>query len=161
MESIFEHTGKELNWVGVKQTGFVLLDVQTSIAELLVQGTFGSNAEGKCADGSWKFRRVGMLKNGISVQESSSGKQLAVFKKNFSNPNGTLEFIGEKKYTVKRNYLMTEYDLLDEKELFVSYRYPQGTVFIHPSAAKSPEMPLMVLFLGYLVIMQRIDASSA
>ena len=161
MESIFEHTGKELNWVGDKKTGFILLDVQASLAELLVQGIFGSNAEGKCADGSWKFRRVGMLKNSISVQESSSGKQLAVFKKNFSNPNGTLEFIGGTKYTVKRNYLMTEYDLLQEKEFLISYRYPQGTVFIHPAAAKSPEMPLMVLFLGYLVIMQRIDASSA
>jgi hypothetical protein len=161
MESIFEHTGKELNWVGVKQSGFVLMDVQASIAELMVQGIFGSNAEGKCADGSWKFNRVGMLKNGISVQESSGGKQMAVFKKNFSNPNGILEIIGGKKYTVKRNQLMTEYDLLDEKELLISYRYPQGTVFIHPSAAKLSEMPLMVIFLGYLVIMQRIDASSA
>ena len=161
MESIFEHTGKELNWVGDKKTGFILLDVQASLAELLVQGIFGSNAEGKCADGSWKFRRVGMLKNSISVQESSSGKQLAVFKKNFSNSNGTLEFSRGKKYTVKRNNLMTEYDLLEEKELLISYRYPQGTVFIHPAAAKAPEMPLMVNFLGYLVIMQRIDASSA
>ena len=35
VESIIEHAGKELNWVGVRKTDFVLLDVQTSIAELL------------------------------------------------------------------------------------------------------------------------------
>ena len=160
METIFKHNEKELNWVGDRKTGFVLMDGQTCIAELQVQGIFGSNAEGKCAEGSWKFKRVGMLKNGISVQESSSGKQLAVFKKNFSNPNGTLEFSRGKKFTVKRNYLMTEYDLLEEKEVLISYRFPQGTVIIH-SAANEPELPLMVSFLGYLVVMQHIDASAA
>ena len=162
MESIFEHIGKELNWTPVQNIGFVLHvhDVQTGIAVLQVQGAFGSKAEGKCSDGGWQFKRFGMLQNSISVQESGSNKQLAVFKKNKLNANGTLEFIGGKIVTVKRNALMTEYDLLQETELLVSYRHMQGRpqVLIQPAAANAPELPLMVLFLGYLVIMQRIDA---
>jgi hypothetical protein len=162
MGSIFEHIGKELNWTSVKNTGYVLHvhDCQTGIAILQVQGAFGSKAEGKCADGNWNFRRVGMLKNGISVQEISSGKELAVFKKK-SLSNSILEFVGGKKVTVKRNALMTEYDLMQDSEILVSYRHTQDRpqVYIHPTAANTPELPLIVIFLGYLMIMQRIDAN--
>lgn len=161
MENIFGYTGKELNWMPVKNIGYVLHvhDLQTSIAILGVQGAFGSKAEGKCANGSWKFKRVGMLQNSISVQESDSGRQLAVFKKR--GMGGVLEIAGGKKITVKRNALMTEYELLQENELLIHYCYKQDRpqVFIQPVAANVPELPWMVLFLGYLVIMQRIDAN--
>jgi hypothetical protein len=162
MENIFEHTGKELTWTLVNNIGYVLHvhDSQTDIAVLVVQGAFGSKAEGKCGNSSWKFKRIGILQNGISVQESGSGKQLGVFKKNSFNSNGTLAFAGGKKITVKRNALMTEYDLLQENELLITYRHTQGRpqVFIHSPATNVPDLPLLVVFLGYLVIMQRIDA---
>lgn len=162
MESIFENVGKELNWTQVQNIGYVLHahDAQTGIAVLQVQGVFGSKANGNCSDGAWEFKRVGMLQNSISVQSSSSSKQLAIFKKNKLNANGTLEFIGGKTVTVNRNALMTEYNLLQENKVLVSFHHQQNRpqVFIDPAAVNTPELPLLVLFLGYLVIMQRIDA---
>jgi hypothetical protein len=163
MESINKYLGKELNWTFVKNVGYVLhaCDEQEKIAELNVQGTFGSKAEGKFDQENWKFKRAGLLKNNISVMDDKSNQEIALFKK--KGLGGFLEIKHGKTFTIERNALMTEYRLFFDKQLFINYLLKENgpQVILQPSAARLAELPLLVVFLGYLVIMQRIDANFA
>ncbi len=161
MDSVYKYLGRELNWTPVKNVGYVLhpYNEQGELAILNIKGLFGSNAEGKCDQGYWILKRSGFLKNNISVMEGNLNKEVAVFKK--KGMGGFLEFQSEKTYVVQRNALMTEYNLSVEKQPLINYQHKENRpqVHIQPSAANITELPLLVLFLGYLVIMQRIDAN--
>jgi len=161
MENISDYIGKELNWTLVKNVGYVLHahDEQSGIAVLQVKGVYGSKAEGKYGSNIWNFKRAGLLQNNIEIQEGEHGRQLALFKR--KKLGGILETNEGKKFTVKRNAWFTEYELLQENDLLIRYVYEQNRpqVFIQQAAENVPELPWLVLFSGYLVIMQRIDAS--
>ena len=160
MDSINKYIGRELNWTHVKNIGYVLheYDEQPGIAELNVQGLFGSKAEGKCDQGYWKFKRAGLLKNNISIMDGNSNKEIALFKK--KGLGGFLEVQNGKTFTITRNALMTEYSLTLENQQVINYQHKDNRpqVFLQSCAKEIDELPLLVVFLGYLVIMQRIDA---
>ena len=161
MDSIKKFLGKELNWSFVKNVGYVLhvYDEQDGIAELNVQGAFGSKAEGKCDQGYWRFKRAGLLKNNISVMDGKSNKEIALFKK--KGLGGFLEVQNGKTFSIERNALMTEYHLFIDKQLLIYYQLKENRsqVILQSYAEGIAELPLLVVFLGYLVIMQRIDAN--
>jgi len=161
MDSINKYIGRELNWSPVKNVGYVLhaYDEQPGIAELNVQGIFGSKAEGKCGQGYWKFKRAGLLKNNISVMDGNSNKEIALFKK--KGLGGFLEVQNGKTFTITRNALMTEYSLTLENQPVINYQHKDNRpqVLLQSYANEIDELPFLVVFLEYLVIMQRIDAN--
>ncbi|MBE3115991.1 hypothetical protein IMZ68_02180, partial [Candidatus Bathyarchaeota archaeon] len=121
------------------------------------------NSFSKCLDGSWKFKRVGALQSNISIKESNSEIEIALFKKNAFNRNGTILVNKEKKFTINANFLMSEYRINHEKELVLSMtnvtRFPKlsSTITINPTAINIPELPWLVLFSWYLAVMQHYD----
>ena len=161
MESIHNYLGMELNWKLVKNMGYVLhaIDKPEAIAILIVQGVFGSKAEGKCDQGYWIFKRAGILKNNISVADGNTGKEIAAFKK--KGLGGSLKEDDGKTFSIERNALMTEYSLSIGNQQLISYQHKDNRpqVFLQSSAREIDDLPLLVVFLGYLVIMQRIDAN--
>jgi hypothetical protein len=166
MGRIIEHAGSELIWTPINnRMGYELRDNELTIGSILVEGKFLSNAIGKCVDGSWKFKREGLLKSNISVKESDQEIELALFKKNALNRNGTILINGKKIFTINTNFTMTEYSIKNEKGLLISItnitRFPNltSTVKINPVAINIPELPWMILFSWYLVIMQQFDAA--
>jgi hypothetical protein len=167
MEQIMEHAGNELRWMpSPNGAGFELRDKETPIGLILEEGRFLSNAVGKCADGSWKFAREGMLKSNITVKEANTDVGLALFKKNALNRNGEIQIQKKKFLTVNSNFTMTEYSIKKEKELFLAIRnitrFPNMTaaVTIDPTAVRAPELPWMVLLSWYLAVMQQFDAAA-
>ena len=161
MESIYNYLGIELNWMLVKNVGYVLhaINKQEVIAILTVQGLFGSKAEGKCDQGYWIFKRAGILKNNITVVDGNTGKEIATFKK--KGLGGFLKEDNGKTFLIERNAMMTEYSLSNENQQLISYQHKDNRpqVFLQSSDMEVNNLPLLVVFLGYLVIMQRIDAN--
>jgi hypothetical protein len=166
MGRIIEHAGSELIWApSNNRMGYELRDKDLIIGSIVVEGKLLSNAIGKCVDGSWKFKREGMLKSNISVKENDKEIQLALFKKNALNRNGEIQINKKKLFTINTNFTMTEYNIKNEKGLLISIskitRLPNisSTVKINPIAITIPELPWIVLLSWYLVIMQQFDAA--
>ncbi len=162
MGRIVEHIGSELLWVQIGNSmGWELRANETVIGSVLAEGKFLSNAIAKCEDGSWKFKRVGALKANISIMEMDN--EIALFKKNALNRNGSILINKEKKFTMGTNFLMSEYGVAHEKESIITLsnvtRYPilSSKVKINPNAVNIPELPWLVLFSWYLAVMQHFD----
>lgn len=160
MNDIYQYLGQALNWSREKNAGLILRagDNQTPLAQITTKGAYASIAEGNCGGESWEFNRSGFLKNNVSVK-GDSGKSIAAFKK--KGLGGTLEFENGRKFEVSRNGLMTQYSLSLDKRLLVRNEIKGNhmQVSLQPGSEDVPELPLLMIFLGYLPIMQRIDAN--
>lgn len=160
MENIEKFLGKELNWLRDKTVGLALraFGETINLAELNVKGVFASNAEGRSAQGSWKFKRAGMLKNNVSLIDGGTGQEIAVFKK--KGLGGSLEFKNGDTYSVTRNALMTEYSLLKDNQSLITFQYKdkRPQMVLEEGIRQTEKSALLAIFLGYLMIMQRIDA---
>jgi|GEM_PF-5298613 len=166
MERIIEHLGSELFWIlSDNRTQYELREKEILIGTLSTEGRLLSNAVGKCIDGSWKFKREGILKSNISIKESDKEIEIAMFKKNALNRNGEIQMNKKKIFSVNSNFIMTEYKIKNEKEIIIGIdnisRLPnmKSRVKINPIAINIPELPWAVLFSWYLVIMQQFDAA--
>jgi hypothetical protein len=164
MGRIVEYVGNELVWAQIDKTmGWELRDKETVIGSLAAEGNFLSNASGKCEDGAWKFKRVGALKANISILGMNGEMEIALFKKNAFNRNGSILINKEKKFTINANFLMSEYNLTREKEPILNLsdvtRFPilSSKVKMAPNVMNIPELPWLVLFSWYLAIMQHFD----
>jgi hypothetical protein len=164
MGRIVEHIGSELLWVQIGNSmGWELRANETVIGSVLAEGKFLSNAAAKCEDGSWKFKRVGALKANISIMGMDTGIEIALFKKNALNRNGSILINKEKKFKIGTNFLMSEYGVAHEKESIITLsnvtRYPilSSKLKIYPNAVNIPELPWLVLFSWYLAVMQHFD----
>ncbi len=160
MDEIYNHLGEELHWSRDEKAGLVLRagDEPAQFAVMIAKGAYASIAEGRCGEGSWKFSRSGFLKNNIAITDTAE-KEIGAFKKKGSG--GFLEIDEGKKYEVIRNGLMTQYGLFFEKQLLVRCQLIQNQlkVYLIPEAKDFAELPLLVLFLTYLMIMQRIETN--
>ena len=152
----------ELNWSLLKGIGLVLhaFDNNNELAVLIIQGVFSSKAEGRFGQNSWKFKRAGLLQNNISITEGDSNQETAMFKK--KGLGGILTMKDGKSYLIERNALMTEYKLLSNQEPVIKYIFDQHSkFFLQPASVGLQHLPLLLVFLPYLIIMQRIDYKSA
>jgi hypothetical protein len=70
---------------------FELRAGEATIASLEFRSTFGSLASAESGDGSWTFKRVGFWRSHVTVRESGSETDLAVFRNNTWSAGGTLE----------------------------------------------------------------------
>jgi hypothetical protein len=162
MEPLDKLVGLELNWSLVKGVGMVLhaSGSNEEIATLLIQGAFGSKAEGKCGQDSWKFKRAGLLQNNITIMESNSNQEIAQFKK--KGMGGILTMKNGKSFIIERNALMTEYKILLDRTPVLTYRFDKHSqMHIQEASVGLFELPLLLVFLAYLINMQRVDANSA
>ncbi len=160
MDDIYQNLGQVLNWSHVKNAGLILHagDNQTPLAQIITKGAYASIAEGQSGGVSWKFSRSGFLKNNVSIADKD-GHEIGAFKK--KGPGGFLEVEGGKQFEITRNGLMTQYGLSFGKQpLILCQIVPNHIqVSLTPEAKDCAELPLLVLFLAYLMIMQRVDAS--
>jgi len=161
MESIEKYRGTELNWLFDKAAGFVLYahGETEKLAELKIQGRFASKAEDRSSTNSWKFKRAGMLQNNVSILDGNSGQEIALFKK--KGLGGQLEFKNGETYSVTRNAQMTEYCLSKNKQPIITFQDKDNRpqIFLKEDVGETSKNELLILFLSYLIIMQRTDAS--
>lgn len=170
MKKLAEYIGHELKWVQphASKMEYELRAGDTVIANLGFRSSFGSFATAASAEGTWTFKRVGFFQTKVTIRANGSENDLAVFQNNTWSGGGTLEFPDGRKYPANTNFWETQFDFSTGMgDKLISYKNIGGLLHmsavteIHPIAKNIPEMPWMVLFGWYLIVMMNMDSSTA
>jgi hypothetical protein len=137
------------------------------VATLKFRSAWGTFATAESGDGCWTFKRIGFWQNKASIRVCGSEADLAIFQNNTWSSGGSLAFADGPRFNATTNFWMTNYEFRAETdEPLVRFRH--GGVFrdsarveVLPPARTLPELPLLVLFGWYLVLMLSSDAGGA
>ena len=138
-----------------------------TVATLAFRSAFGSFATATSADGSWTFKRVGFWQARATVRAEGGADDLAVFEHNTWSGGGTLTLAGGRTIRVTTNLWQSkiEFQLAEDHVLFryltEGFVRQESQLEVMPSLAGMREMPWLVLFGWYLVVMMHQDSSSA
>jgi hypothetical protein len=136
------------------------------VATLKFRSMWGTLASAESGDGRWTFKRVGFWQSRATIRASASDTDLAIFKNNTWDGGGTLEFSDHRKFRATTNFWGTNFTFQTEaNEPLVHFKY--GGVFhraaeveISALAKSISDVPLLVLFGWYLVIMLDSDTAA-
>lgn len=166
---ITELAGRELKWAQPHafRMEYELRAGEEIVAVLRFRSSFGTHARAESADGCWTFERVGFWRDKTVVRAGSTKTVLAVFKSNKWDTGGTLELPGGRRFYTRANFWQTEYEIRDHtgEPLLRLFRggviHLSAAVAVHPSVARWPELPWLVMLGWYLMVMMEVDAASA
>jgi hypothetical protein len=168
MKKIAEVIGCEPEWV---QPSTWKMDSELRagdelIATLRFKSSWGSFATGEGADGCWTFKRVGFWQTRVTIRECGSETDIATFQNNTWSGGGTLEFPDGRKILATTNFWQTSLEFKSEpgETLFRlktrGLMHRSATVEVPPDAAGVPELPWLLMFGWYLIVMMNMDSMS-
>jgi len=138
-----------------------------TVATLTFRSAFGTLATARCADGSWTFKRVGFWQTRATVRAEGAADDLAVFEHNTWSGGGTLTLAGGRPIRVTTNFWQSkiEFQASEEEVLFryvtEGFIRQESELEVMPPLHRLREMPWLLLFGWYLVVMMHQDSSSA
>jgi hypothetical protein len=170
MPRLSELVGRELQWVqpsGAKQY-YELQAGEVAVCTLHMDSSFNSRAAALNTDGSWEFDRKGFWQRQSTIRASGGVEDLAVYNANTWRQGGTLVLPNGRNYIVKSNFWSTQFFIttFDEQALVSITKiggvfHFSGRVEIHSLAKNLPELPWLVPFAWYLVMLQYRDSAAA
>lgn len=169
METLISLSGQNLKWSQPHMTKMEYeLGIDGKVAAVLrFRSSFGSMATAETASGSWTFKRVGFFQTKVTVRESGSDVDAAVFKNNTWNNGGSLEFLDGRTYLASTNFWATEYEFKTEAgETLVRFRkiggvlHASAEVEILTASAGLQGLPILVTLGWYLAILMQQDAAA-
>lgn len=158
----------QLRWVQphVFQPVYELRQGDDTVATLALRSVFGSFATARSADGAWTFKRVGFWQTRATVRAEGGTADMAVFEHHTWSGGGTLRVASGRSIRVTTNLWQSkiEFQLADDHFLFryrtEGFLRQQAELEILPSLEAMPEMPWLILFGWYLVVMMHQDSSN-
>jgi hypothetical protein len=169
MHKISEVIQQGLTWVQPSMTRrrFELRAGDDLVGTLNFPKLFGTLAEAESGDGAWTFKRIGFWQQKATVRVRDAETDLAVFTNNTWTGGGTLAFAHGSRFKATTNFWRSNYQFQTETEQSL-VRFASRGVFRQsaeveamPEALRLPELPLLVLFGWYLVVMLHADAAAA
>jgi len=168
MRHLADVVHSELHWKQPRlfDSNYELAAGDEVVATLSFRSTFGSLATAQSGDGSWTFKRVGFLETRATVREEGAQNDLAVFEHATWSGGGTLTIAGGPAIQVTTNFWQSriEFQLEDSTVLFryrtEGFMRHEAGLEIEPAGARMPELPWMLGFGWYLVVMMHHDAAS-
>jgi hypothetical protein len=168
MRRIADVADRELTWSqpSALKREYELRAGTERLAALAFRSSWGTLASAESGEGTWTFKRVGFWQSRASIREAGSETDLAVFRNNTWSSGGTLEFARGPKFRATTNLWQTRFSFQTESgELLVRFDY--GGAFRRSARVETSargrsvaELPLLVLFGWYLVIMLDSDADA-
>jgi hypothetical protein len=138
-----------------------------AVATLTFRSAFGSFATARSADGAWTFKRVGFWQSRATVRAEGAADDLAVFEHDTWSGGGTLTLAGGRPIRVTTNFWQSKIEFLAQDD-DVLFRYStegflrqESQLEVMPSLQRMREMPWLILFGWYLVVMMHQDAAGA
>jgi hypothetical protein len=168
MRHLAEGTHADLRWVHphVFDRGYELRHGDELVATLAFRSAFGSFATAASADGSWTFKRVGFWQTRATVRVEGGTEDLAVFEHNTWSGGGTLTLAGGRPIRVTTNFWQSKIEFLADDDA-VLFRYltegflrRESQLEVMPPLLRMPEMPWLILFGWYLVVMMHEDSAT-
>lgn len=160
--------GLPLKWEqpGMKMH-YQLVTGENLVATLVFRSGWGTLAFAESGDGRWTFKRIGFFQNRATIREEGADHDLAGFINNTWRQGGTLEFANGKTFKATTNFWMTRMEWQSEDEqTLVGFKIGgffkhSAEVEISPQAVGLEELPLLVIFGWYLILMLHRDAAAA
>lgn len=167
MKKIREYARFGLKWSQPAYTRrfFELRSEDSLVGTLAFRSSFGTFAEAESGEGHWTFKRIGFWQNRASIREKGSERDLALFVNNTWSQGGTLSFEDGREFRATTNFWMTALEFRSpQDELLVRFDHDgvlklSAEVTVTDLGATTGDLPLLVLFGWYLVIMLRADAA--
>ena len=159
---------RSLHWTQTRlfDSNYQLVDGDEVCARLSFPRLFGSFAIAEAAGGTWTFKRVGFWHTRATIRKEGADTDLAVFEHNTWSGGGTLRLADGRKIQITTNFWQSriEFQSEDGRPLF---RYETegfmrlgATLESLPAVAALPELPWLLTFGWYLVVMIQHDAAT-
>jgi hypothetical protein len=165
-----ERVGTELRWIQrhALKREFELRSGEDTVASLAFRSAFGSLAAAQADEGSWTFKRVGFWRSHVTVRESGSETDLAVFHNDTWTAGGTLVLADGRSFRANTNFWMTSFQFTNAADEPLVRFTKLGGMFhlscdvnVEPAGLKLAELPWLVALGLYLIVKMRDDASGA
>ena len=149
-----------------RQRIYVLHASSHRMATLTFRSPSGGFAVGNSADGSWSFERVGFQQTTFRIRAEGGLGELALFESCNWNAGGTLRLTGDRSLIVVTSHWQSqiEFQSADQRPLFrcrmQGVRRSIAELEVLPALEGMREMPWLLLFAGYLVVMMHEDAQA-
>ena len=177
MKALSSAVGMDLYWIqpkGIDNRWFELRAGGHVVATLGFGSLCDSLARAESADGSWTFRRVGILNPRVTVRKAGEEATLAIYTPRWTGREGTLEFPGRRVFNwMQSSFWATKHEITDAAgNPLVSFESgtakprlsdifkTQARVEIDQRGRALPELPLLVLLGWYLIVLQKQDAAA-
>ena len=168
MRHLTDAATRSLHWKQLKlfDSTYQLVENDEVFARLSFPKVFGSFAIAEAAGGTWTFKRVGFWHTRATVRKEGADTDLAVFEHNTWSGGGTLTLADGRKIQITTNFWQSriEFQWEDGRALF---RYETegfmrlgATLELLPAGAALQELPWLLAFGWYLVVMIQHDAAS-
>ena len=156
-----------LRWTQPKALSqqFELQSGTTPIGSLNIRGIARTIATAACGEEHWTFRREGFWRKRAVVLHGDGPKELARFDYNTWNPGGTLRLPNGHTFAAESNFWQTVFTVRESGgAVIVTFRtegvfHLSANVEIHASMYDRPELPMILCFGWYLVVMMQHDAA--
>lgn len=165
-----ECVGRELKWEqpsGMKQL-YELHAGEQTFCTLHLASSFNSRANAVNSEGSWDFDRLGFWQRQVTIHAAGEVDELALYNANTWRQGGTLTLRSGRHYLVKINFWNTQFIITTEDEQnlisitkIAGVFHYSGYVEIHSLARNLPELPWLVPFGWYLVMLRIRDSAAA
>lgn len=119
------------------------------------------------ADGIWTFKRIGFWQTRATVRKEGADTDLAVFEHDTWSGGGTLTLADGRKIQVTTNFWRSRIECLWEDGDVLFRYHTEGflqlgaSLELLPAGANVPELPWLLAFGWYLVVMTQHDAATA
>jgi hypothetical protein len=135
------------------------------VASLRLPKMIGTMGVAESSDGSWTLERVGFWKMRTVIKANGSADELGSYRNTAWKSGGVLELPGGKKFIVWKSFWKRIFELRTEAGEPL-YQLQQLTTFrvsaslrINRRALQEPELPWLVMFGFYMLVMARHDAA--
>lgn len=169
MLKISNLTNEPLKWVQpVMRQEYELRFGGSLVAVLNFRNAWSNKAIAKSGDGSWVFQRVGFWQDRAVIQEKGSAYDLAEFSRTSWKRTGTLAFSHGRLFKATTNMWLTQMVWSGENGVpLIRFDHISGffkrkaDVEILSTAKNLPELPLLVLFGWYQILILIREAAAA
>lgn len=129
---------------------------------------FGSLAEGRTAAGEWTFKRRGMMSPQVSAWRKGSEDDVALYRPNWNSSKGELTLAGGETLTFRSESFWGKDWVLARKEGEALAQFSthglmkhESDVTLEPAGAARADLPLLLTFCWYLLLLYREDQAAA
>lgn len=159
---------RALHWTQTRlfDSTYDLLENSNIFARLTFRSVFGSFARLETAGGVWTFKRTGFWRTRATVRREGADSDLAVFDHNTWKGGGTLAVAGGRSFRVTTNFWQSQIEFQAEDGTALFRYQTEGfmrlgaALQVFPQGAELPELPWMLGFGWYIVVMTQHDQAS-
>jgi len=136
------------------------------LARLVWRKAIGTLAAAETSGANWTFKRTGFLTSVITARVSGSDIDIAYYEPNWSGAKGQLRIGGQALQLKSANFWASRWVLTHEETPLLEFGShgvlkAGAAVTVHDAARQRADLPLLLCFVWYILLLHMEDASTA